>query len=100
MSVSGREHFVTLIDLLQHRAQRQPEALAYRFLPSGDIAESPLTRTYGELAERAGLIGARLAAEAQPAQVTTTAATRTTTDATPAFVADSHPIRFDGAGPA
>lgn len=66
MSVSGREHFVTLIDLLQHRAQRQPEALAYRFLPSGDIAESPLTRTYGELAERAGLIGARLAAEAQP----------------------------------
>jgi amino acid adenylation domain-containing protein len=50
----------TLVDLLRWRAERQPDSLAYRFLPSGDADSSAIELTYGELDVRARAIGARL----------------------------------------
>lgn len=66
MSVGAYQPFDTLVDILYRRAQQHPEALAYRFLPTGELAEPAVTRSYGELAERARAIGARLQAEARP----------------------------------
>lgn len=66
MSVRAHHPFDTLVDILHHRALQHPEALAYRFLPTGELADPVVTRSYGELAERARAIGARLQAEARP----------------------------------
>jgi acyl transferase domain-containing protein/acyl-CoA synthetase (AMP-forming)/AMP-acid ligase II/acyl carrier protein len=48
----------TVVDLLRHRAQQQPDGLAYTFLVDGESDEVSLR--YGELARRAQAIGALL----------------------------------------
>ena len=48
----------TLVDLLQMRADRQPDELAYRFLLDGET--ETLTLTYAELDRKARAIGAWL----------------------------------------
>jgi amino acid adenylation domain-containing protein len=54
----------SLVDLLEHRAAREGDALAYRFLDDGELREQ--TIRYRELAGRARAIAARLAASAAP----------------------------------
>src|SRR6185436_9914944 len=50
----------TLVELLRLRAEQQPDALAYRFLPSGQINGDIEEWTYGELDLRARTIAAQL----------------------------------------
>ncbi|HSM72576.1 MAG TPA: beta-ketoacyl synthase N-terminal-like domain-containing protein, partial [Anaerolineales bacterium] len=50
--------FNTLLDLLQERAEEQPDNLAYRFIQNSD--EDIVTITYGELDRQARAIGAWL----------------------------------------
>ncbi|MDY6938531.1 MAG: fatty acyl-AMP ligase [Cyanobacteriota bacterium] len=50
--------YSTLVELLRHRAQSQPDRLAYRFLADGEVESGRLT--YGELDRQARAIAARL----------------------------------------
>src|SRR5215208_150837 len=54
----------TLVELLEWRAAHQPDRLAYTFLADGQDMEAHLT--YGELAEKARALGARLQKEFSP----------------------------------
>src|SRR5918911_1404587 len=58
--VSPPTHCTTLVELLCLRAQQQPDALVYRFLPSGQINGDAEEWTYGELDLRARAIAAQL----------------------------------------
>jgi amino acid adenylation domain-containing protein len=50
----------SLVEVLRLRAQQQPDELAYRFLPSGQINGDTEEWTYGELDRRARTIAAQL----------------------------------------
>jgi acyl-CoA synthetase (AMP-forming)/AMP-acid ligase II len=56
----------TLVELLEHRAERQPDELVFRFV-SGDGAEDG-TLTFAELRQRARAIGTALASVAAPGE--------------------------------
>src|SRR5262245_9334650 len=49
-----------LIDLMRLRTEERPNALAYRFLSSGDAGDGAQEWTYGEMDLRARAIAARL----------------------------------------
>lgn len=53
---------MTFLDILDLHVQRQPDALAYRFLISGDVDGKTEEWTYGELDRRARTLAARLQA--------------------------------------
>ena len=59
-SEAATASFVTLVDLVQFRAQQQPYQTVYTFLKDGDIEESSLS--YQELDRRARTVGAHLQA--------------------------------------
>src|SRR5580704_1613447 len=50
----------TITDLLRLQSERQPEALAYRFLPSGDSDGSAEEWSYGHVERRARSVAAHL----------------------------------------
>lgn len=58
--IDSVDQCATLADLLLLQAKRQPDAMAYRFLVSGDTDGSVEEWTYGQLALRACMIAARL----------------------------------------
>lgn len=65
MNMADRPHdATTLVEVLRHRAQRQPDQMAYTFLLDGETKTASLT--YRELDQRARAIAANLQAESAP----------------------------------
>lgn len=55
-----------IYDVIERHAQRDPDALAYRFLPSGDVDDAVQTLTRSALLRRARALGADVAARCEP----------------------------------
>jgi acyl-CoA synthetase (AMP-forming)/AMP-acid ligase II len=60
LQANTSSHCDTLIDLMRLRTEERPNALAYRFLTSGDAGDGAQEWTYGEMDLRARAIAARL----------------------------------------
>lgn len=55
-----------ILDVIERHAEKDPDALAYRFLPTGDVDDAVESLTRGELVTRAHALAGRIAARCAP----------------------------------